>query len=140
MDLDTAGAFLADRHQGVLVTLKHDGRPQSSNIVYAFSGGAARVSLTDSRAKTKNLRRDPRASLHVSSADFWQYCVLEGTAELSALARQPGDATCLALRRLFQDVQGREHPDWAEFDAAMVGESRLVLTLVAEHAYGQVGG
>ena len=140
MDLTTAGAFVAGRHQGVLVTLKRDGRPQSSNVVYLYRDGAARVSLTEDRAKTKNLRRDPRVSLHVSSADFWQYCVLEGAAELSRTARESGDATCLALRALFTGVQGREHPDWEEFDAAMVEQSRLVLTVRPEHAYGQVSG
>ena len=66
--------------------------------------------------------------------------VVEGTAELSEIAREPGDATCRALQQLFRDVQGREHPNWAEFDEAMVAESRLVLTVRPEHAYGQVGG
>ena len=96
------------------------------------------MSLTDSRAKTKNLRRDPRVSLHVSSEDFWQYCVVEGAARLSDVARDPGDAVCQALREVFRRVQGREHPDWEEFDAAMVEEGRLVLTVEPERAYGQV--
>ena len=140
MDLARAEQFLADRHAAVVVTLKRDGRPQSSNVVYAWSDDAAHVSLTDGRAKTKNLRRDPRVSLHVSSDDFWQYCVLEGTAELSEVAREPGDAVCEALRAVFRGVQGREHPDWDEFDAAMVDEARLVLTVRPERAYGQVRG
>ena len=32
-----------------------------------------------------------------------------------------------------------EHPDWAEFRQAMVDQRRLVATLTATHAYGQLG-
>jgi hypothetical protein len=45
-----------------------------------------RISVTDSRAKTKNLRRDSRASLYVVGDDFWSYVVLDGTAELTPVA------------------------------------------------------
>ena len=83
MDLADALAFAGASHNGVLVTLKRDGRPQLSNISYAVIDGTIGISITDDRAKTKNLRRDPRASLYVSSPDFWSYVVLEGTAELT---------------------------------------------------------
>jgi nitroimidazol reductase NimA-like FMN-containing flavoprotein (pyridoxamine 5'-phosphate oxidase superfamily) len=53
----------ATQRLGVLVTLKRDGRPQMSNIMYGISDGRIRISATDGRAKTNNLRRDPRASL-----------------------------------------------------------------------------
>ena len=38
-----------------------------------------RISVTDGRAKTANLRRDPRASLHVTRDDFYAYAVIEAT-------------------------------------------------------------
>ena len=34
IDLDRARQFLRVRHDGILVTLKRDGRPQLSNILY----------------------------------------------------------------------------------------------------------
>src|SRR4051794_7636855 len=71
---------------GVLATIKRDGRPQLSNVGYAWDDGLVRVSVTADRAKTGNLRRDPRVGLHVSSRDFWTWVVVEGTAELTAVA------------------------------------------------------
>ena len=47
MDLDRALAFAADNQKGILITLRRDGRPQSSNIVYVMDGPVARVSITD---------------------------------------------------------------------------------------------
>ena len=66
MDLTDALHFIRDRKQGVLTTIRSNGRPQLSNILYLLGGdGVVRISVTDDRAKTKNLRRDPRASLYV---------------------------------------------------------------------------
>ena len=138
MDLDRALDFAARHRQGVLLTLRRDGRPQSSNIVYALDAPVARISVTDGRAKTKNLRRDPRVSLHVSSSDFSSYVVLEGTAQLSPVASEPGDGTCRQLAEVYRAVSGEEHPDWDEFDVAMVGDARLVVSIHTERAYGMI--
>ncbi|MGW0770191.1 PPOX class F420-dependent oxidoreductase [Streptomyces sp. NPDC002676] len=134
---DTLLKLLSEGHGGVLVTLKRDGRPQLSNVGHAYypDERIIRVSVTDDRAKTRNLRRDPRASYHVTSADRWAYTVAEGTAELSAVAEDPYDDTVEELVRLYRDILG-EHPDWDEFRAAMVRDRRLVLSLHVERAYG----
>jgi PPOX class probable F420-dependent enzyme len=123
------------RRIGVLATLKRDGRPQLSNVAYHYDNGVIKVSVTDDRAKVKNLRRDPRASLHVASADGWHWVVAEGTAELSPVARDPDDATVDALVGLYRDISG-EHPNWAEFRAAMVADKRLLLRLKLDRTYG----
>jgi len=136
MDLADALAFAGASHNGVLVTLKRDGRPQLSNISYAVVDGAIGISITDDRAKTKNLRRDPRASLYVSSPDFWSYVVLEGTAELTPVSASPDDATVEQLVTLFRAVQEKEHPDWDDYRAAMVSDKRLICWLRPTHAYG----
>jgi PPOX class probable F420-dependent enzyme len=130
-------ALVSEADGGVLVTLRSDGRPQLSNVNHAYypAERLIRVSVTDDRAKTRNLRRDPRASYHVTSADRWAYTVAEGTAELSPVARDPHDATVEELMTLYRDVNG-EHPDWDDFRAAMVRDKRLVLRLRVERAYG----
>ena len=131
--------FLAGQRRGVLVTLRKDGWPQLSNVNYAWYQGeqTIRVSTTDDRAKTGNLRRDPRASFHVTSGDFWSYVVVDGHAELSAVARDPHDAAVAELIDLYRAVQG-EHPDWDDYRAAMVRDRRLVVRLRVERAYGSV--
>ncbi|MBE8474744.1 PPOX class F420-dependent oxidoreductase [Streptomyces justiciae] len=133
--------LLGTGHGGVLVTLKKDGRPQLSNVSHAYypDEGVIRVSITDDRAKTRNLRRDARASYHVTSPDRRAYTVAEGTADLSPVAKDPYDDTVEELIRLYRDVQG-EHPDWDDYRAAMVRDRRLVLRLKVERAYGIPAG
>ncbi|MFJ2240568.1 PPOX class F420-dependent oxidoreductase [Streptomyces sp. NPDC087859] len=133
--------LLSEGHGGVLVTLKRDGRPQLSNVSHAYypDERIIRVSITDDRAKTRNLRRDPRASYHVTAADRWAYTVAEGTAELTPVAQEPYDETVEELVRLYRDVLG-EHPDWDDYRAAMVRDRRLVLRLKVERAYGIPAG
>ncbi len=124
---------------GTLVTLKRDGRPQISNITYVFDGSVRTftVSLTDGRAKTANIRRDPRVSLEVDASNGWSYAVAEGTGELSPVAQSPADATVDGLVAYYRTVSG-EHPDWAEYRAAMVADRRLLLRIDVERFYGLV--
>jgi PPOX class probable F420-dependent enzyme len=131
--------FVAENRWGVLVTIKRDGRPQLSNVGYTYDrdGGVVRVSVTDDRAKTRNLRRDPRVGLHVASRDFWAWVVVEGTAELTPVAADPQDATVEELVTYYRGVSG-EHPNWDDYRAAMVRERRLVVRFTPEHAYGQL--
>jgi len=140
VQLSEALNFAEPRHQGVLTTIRRDGRPQLSNIVYAIEGTTARVSVTDTRAKTKNLRRDPRASLYVVGDSFWSYVVLDGTAELSAVAATPRDDVVEELVTLYRRVRGEDHPDWDDYRRVMVDERRLVVRLRVDHAYGMVAG
>jgi PPOX class probable F420-dependent enzyme len=132
-------ALLSGSHAGVLVTIRRDGRPQLSNVNYAFDADAQliRISVTDGRAKVANLRREPRASFHVSSPDFWSYAVAEGAADLSPVARDLDDATVRELIGLYRAVKG-EHPDWADYRAAMVRDRRLVIRIPVERAYGLI--
>lgn len=133
--------LLSEGHGGVLVTLKRDGRPQLSNVSHAYypDERIIRISITDGRAKTRNLRRDPRASYHVTTPDRRAYTVAEGTAELSPVAQDPYDETVEELVRLYRDVLG-EHPDWEDFRAAMVRDRRLVARVKVERAYGIPAG
>ncbi|MDF3302071.1 PPOX class F420-dependent oxidoreductase [Streptomyces tropicalis] len=138
---DALLGLLSEGNGGVLVTLKRDGRPQLSNVVHAWDPDERilRVSLTDDRAKTRNLRRDPRASYHVTSPDRRAYTVAEGTAHLTPVAGDPYDDTVEELVRLYRAVIG-EHPDWDDYRAAMVRDRRLVLRLKVDRAYGIPSG
>ncbi|MGE5828693.1 MAG: PPOX class F420-dependent oxidoreductase [Micromonosporaceae bacterium] len=128
---------LRAKRVGVLVTIKKDGRPQLSNVGYGFDevAGLIRISVTDDRAKTRNLRRDPRASFYVSSDDMNTFLVAEGVAQLTPVAEDPHDATVDELVAHYRAVRG-EHPDWAEFRAAMVADRRLLVRLPIDRMYG----
>jgi PPOX class probable F420-dependent enzyme len=134
-------AFLAENRAGVLATLKRDGRPQLSNLFYAYDRDAdlIRISVTDTRAKTKNIEADPRVTLHVASKDFWTWIAVEGTAELSPVAADPHDATVDELVTYYRATNG-EHDNWDEYRAAMVADRRRILRFRPEHVYGQIPG
>jgi PPOX class probable F420-dependent enzyme len=123
--------------RGVLATIKRDGRPQLSNVDYFADAatGTIRVSTIEGRAKVHNLRRDPRASLYVTTGNGSAYAVAEGHADLSSTAADPADATVEELIDVYRGVQG-EHPDWDDYRAAMVADRRLVVRLRVERFYG----
>lgn len=129
--------FVAGSHRGTLATIRRDGRPQLSNVSYVYQPelDLVRVSVTAGRAKTKNLARDPRASLHVSSRDFWTWAVVDGTAELTPVATAPDDSTVDELVEVYRLIAG-DHPDWEEFRQAMVSQGRQVIRLHPAHVYG----
>jgi PPOX class probable F420-dependent enzyme len=135
---DRISSFAASRNLGVLATVKRDGRPQLSAVNYTYDPAThdVRVSVTDDRAKTRNVRRDPRVSLFVSSDDGWSYAVLEGDAELSPVAADEHDDTVEALIDTYRSASRSEHPDWDDYRRAMVADKRLVLTLHVSHVYG----
>ncbi|MDH6244638.1 PPOX class F420-dependent oxidoreductase [Mycobacterium sp. OTB74] len=130
-------ALISGNSLGVLATIKRDGRPQLSNVSYFFDPRAVaiQVSVAEPRAKTRNLRRDPRASVYVRSDDGWAYAVAEGDAVLSAPAAAPDDETVEGLISLYRNIAG-EHPDWDDYRRAMVAERRVLLTMPITHLYG----
>jgi PPOX class probable F420-dependent enzyme len=131
--LERARQFLSQHRHGVLATIHRDGRPQLSNILYVLDDdGRLKISVTQTRAKTKNLRRDPRAALHVQGRDPYEYLVIEGRAQLIE-----GNGLAEKLRDYYRKASG-EHPDWTEYDEAMINEQRLLVSLSVDHAYGQL--
>lgn len=101
---------------------------QSSPIVCAADAtGHVCISVTAERAKTKNLRRDPRATLCVLPDDFFgQWVQIDGTAEIVDVP----DAMD-GLIELYRAVQG-EHPDWDEFRAAMESDHRCLVRITVD--------
>ncbi len=135
-------ALIGGNSLGVLATIKQDGRPQLSNVSYHFDARevAIQVSITEPRAKTRNLRRDPRASIHVSSDDGWAYAVAEGNALLTPPAVTRDDDTVEGLIALYRNISGKEHPDWDDYRQAMVADRRVLMTLPVSHLYGMPPG
>ena len=134
-------AVISGNSLGVLATIKQDGRPQLSNVSYHFDPRnlVIQVSITEPRAKTRNLRRDPRASIHVTADDGWSYAVAEGDAILTPPAASPQDDTVEGLIVLYRNIAG-EHPDWDDYRRAMVDDRRVLMTLPIAHVYGMPPG
>ena len=130
MDLDKARQFLQDHHRAVLATRRRSGDPQLSIVAAGVDAdGRAVISTRETAVKTKNLRRDPRASLLVMSDEFYgEWVQLDGTVEVVSLpeAMEP-------LVDYYRRLAG-EHDDWDDYRAAMERDRRVILRLTIERA------
>jgi PPOX class probable F420-dependent enzyme len=119
--------FLRPRHRAVLLTRRREG-VQLSPVTYGVDGeGRVVVSTYPQRAKARNARRDPAVSLCVLSDDFDDPWVqVDGRAEVLDLpeAIEP-------LVEYFRSISG-EHPDWAEYRAAMVRQGKALLRITID--------
>lgn len=138
--VDQAMEWAALRKHAVLITLRKDGRAQSSDVSYAVQAGAIVVSLTATRAKTANMRRDPRIVCHITDPGSWSYVSFDGVAELGPVTADPTDPTADDLVQYYRHVAGQDHPDWDEYRQAMITEQRQLLRLRPTNAVGQING
>lgn len=120
--------FVRPRHHGVLLTTRHDGRPQASLVTMGLdTEGRIVVSSYPERAKVKNIRRKPMTSMVVMSDDFGGAWVqTDGRAEVIDLpeAVEP-------LVEYFRAISG-EHPDWDEYRSAMARQGKCLIRLTIE--------
>ena len=128
--------FVTENHNAVLTTFRRDGAAQMSIITVGPYRGGAAFTTTGDRAKVANLKRDPRCSLLVSHESWWNYLVLEGRAQVLSAESTDADELRLALRDVYRAAAGNEHPDWEEYDEAMVKDRRVAVIVVPEHVYG----
>ena len=135
MDLDRALDFAAGRRNALLTTLRTDGRPQQSMVFFVADSDRFTISITDDRAKTRNLRRDPRAALFVLGDNAFTWVALDGTVELSDVASAPDDPVVNRLVEYYRAGNG-EHENWTEYRRNMVADRRLVATFIATSATG----
>ena len=130
--------LLSSARLGVLATIKASGLPQLSPVTpfYDAAAGTLMVSMTEGRAKTANLRRDPRAALEVTSSDGRAWAVAEGPVTLTGPGTDPQGPEVEALVTYFRAAAG-EHPDWDEYRATMVADRRVLMTMTVERVYGE---
>jgi PPOX class probable F420-dependent enzyme len=128
VDRDALLDFARPRHRGILTTVRRDGRPQLSPVSMGIDAdGRVVVSTYPDRAKARNLRRDPRASVCVLSDDFdGAWVQVDGTAEVLDLpdALEP-------LVDYYRAIAG-EHPDWDEYREAMRRQGKSLIRITVE--------
>ena len=130
MNHQEAVSFIETNKNGVLNTLMKDGRPHAAPIVYALSGGAIEISSCWTRVKTKNLKRDPRASLCIMAENGWYpYITAEGRCEL---IEDPDGRKNLDL---YRRITGGDPDDVDEYLQAMKDEQRHIISLSMDRIY-----
>lgn len=128
--------FINANRQAVLTTFRASGAAQMSVVTVGAYGGGAGFTTTEDRAKLRNLVRDPRCSLLVATSDWRSYVVLEGRARLLRRGHSDDSELRDALRDIYRAASGSEHPDWDDYDRAMVDDRRAAVVVVPEHIYG----
>jgi PPOX class probable F420-dependent enzyme len=110
---------LLDAQFATLATVGKDGGPQLTEVWFLFEDGEVKVSLNDSRLKTKNLVARPRCSLFILDlANPFRYLDVRGAARV-----EPDDDYAFAERvgAKYGGADLREHDG--------PGEKRVVVTI-----------
>jgi PPOX class probable F420-dependent enzyme len=130
--------LIAESRLAVLATIKSNGLPQLSpvTVFYDQDAGVIYVSMTEGRAKTANLRRDPRAAIEVTSSDGWAWATAEGTVNLTGPGSDPHGPEVEALVDYYRNAAG-EHPDWDEYRTVMVSDRRVLMAMTVDRVYGE---
>jgi PPOX class probable F420-dependent enzyme len=123
VELDELLTFIRPRHRFILITERSDGSPQASPVTGGVDdSGRLVISTYPERAKTRNLRRRPRASVVVLS-DEWNdaWVQVDGTAEVIDAADDVEPFV-----EYFRNISG-EHGDWDEYRQAMVDQGKSII-------------
>lgn len=134
--IDDAIAFTSDNHRAILSTRRRDGLPQLSPVAVAPGPpGQVIISTRETAMKVKNIERDPRVSLCAFVDSFFgAHVQIDGEVEILRLpdAMEP-------LVEYYRALSG-EHPDWADYRAAMVRYRRVLLQITVTDAGPNVWG
>ena len=133
---DKVREFATQTHRGVLTTFRRNGAAQMSIISCGPYRDGIAFTVTESRVKLKNLRRNPKCTLLVSEESWRPFVVLEGHATILSVDNTPPDEFRDALRDAYRTASGEEHSNWEEYDQAMRDDRRSVIIVVPDHIYG----
>ena len=136
MQPEQARDFLRANHRAVVATSRADGRPQLSPVTCGLDeAGRVIISTRETAVKTRNLRRNPLASLCVfTDAFFGSWVQVEGNAEIISLPE-----AMEFLVEYYRLLSG-EHPDWADYRAAMVRDRRCLIRIEITRAGPDISG
>jgi PPOX class probable F420-dependent enzyme len=130
MDVPTALGFIRHNHRGVLATTRADGTTQMSPVTPGVDDkGRVEISTRETAFKVRHLRALPYAALCVFTDRFFgDWVQVEGPVDILPLpdAMEP-------LVEYYRRISG-EHPDWADYRAAMEGDRRVLLRMTVERA------
>ena len=137
MNFQDAEPFLQSNHRGVITTRRPNGATHASIVVCgAYKGNAAFVTVYGKSAKVRNLRRDPNCSVLAVTDDWRQFVTVEGQATLYDASNTDPEELRVLLREVYRACGDQDHPDWEEYDQAMVKQKAVVVLVRPERVYG----
>ena len=142
MDFQDYENFVNNNHRGVITTYRRNGAGHTSIVVCgAYKGKAAYVIVYGNSVKVRNLQNDNRCTVMAVSED-WRSCVnVEGTSELMDYRNTDPETMRVELREVFRACSAHgDHPDWEEYDEAMVKQDGIIVLVEPERIYGRIRG
>lgn len=125
VELEELLEFVRPRHHMVLLTRRSDGAPQASPVSGGVDPeGRIVIATYPERAKTRNARKRPTASVVVLSNDWdGAWVQVDGDAEVLDVPEALD-----AFVDYFRSISG-EHPDWDEYRQAMVDQGKSLIRI-----------
>jgi len=121
-------AFAGESKRGILGTINADGTPHLVPVFAAVKDNRLLVSTPSTTVKARNIARDPRVTM---AFGIRPWIAIAGTARI--LTDAVGDLPA-RLREYYKLASG-EHPDWDDYDRAMIREKRVLLEITPERIY-----
>ena len=128
MEIDEGLAFARENKRGMLGTINADGTPHLVPVFAAVKDDKLLVSTPRTTVKARNIARDPRVTM---AFGIRPWLAIAGTARI--LGEETADLPA-RLREYYRLASG-EHPDWDDYDRAMIAEKRVLLEITPERVY-----
>ncbi len=139
MEFEEARPFMESNHPGVISTHQRNGAIHNSIVVCgAYKGNAAFVAVRGNSRKVHNLRRDPHCSVLSVTPDWRSFVIVVGLAQLFDARNSEGEELRVLLQEVFRACGDKDHPDWEEYDRAMVDQDAVVVLVPPDRVYGRV--
>lgn len=139
MEFKDAQPFMQTNHRGVITTFQSNGAAQNSIVVCGvYQEKAAFVIVNGTSAKARNLRRDNRCTVMAVTDDWRSFAVVEGEAQLKDYRNTDTEEMRQQLREVFRVCGDKEHPDWEEYDQAMVKQDAVIVLVDPKRVYGMI--
>lgn len=137
MNIRDVAPFLEKNHRGVICTKQSNGATHSSIVVCGhYQGNAAFVSVYPKSQKVKNLRRNPDCTVLSVTEDWRSYAVIEGAANLYDHTNTEAETLRIMLREVYMACSDTPHPNWEEYDEAMIKQDAVIVLVHPHKVYG----
>ena len=139
MEFKEVQPFMQANHRGGITTFQRNGAAQNSIVVCgAYQGKAAFVIVNGASANARNLRRDTRCTVMAVTDDWRSFAVVEGSAEIKDYRNTDAEEMRGELRDVFRACGDKDHPDWGEYDQAMVKQDAVIVLVEPQRVYGMI--
>jgi PPOX class probable F420-dependent enzyme len=139
MEFEEIRPFMESNHQGVINTYQRNGAIHVSIVVCgAIQGNAVFVAVRGNSRKVHNLRRNPHCTVLSVTPDWRNYAAVEGQAQLKDARNTDAEELRVLLREVYRACGDKDHPDWEEYDQAMVDQDAVIVFVPPERVYGRV--